>query len=83
MRDEISKVNTWLGFGTSISPWVITLDALKPFACEPKHDHSATEFKHLTWKDRATGTFDICLVASLIRKSAFPTLHCQPSDLTT
>jgi hypothetical protein len=83
VRDEISKVNTWLGFGTSISPWVITLDALKPFACEPKHDHSATEFKHLTWKDRATGTFDIRLAASLILKPIFLTLHSLGRDLTS
>ncbi|KAF2712237.1 fumarylacetoacetate hydrolase [Pleomassaria siparia CBS 279.74] len=55
------------GFGTSISPWVVTLDALQPFACSPKHDHSATEFEHLRWKDRAVGTFDIRLRASLIR----------------
>lgn len=53
------------GFGTSISPWVVTLDALKPFACQPTHDHSANEFAHLRWNDRPTGTFDIRLTASL------------------
>ncbi|KAI1113207.1 fumarylacetoacetate hydrolase [Nemania sp. NC0429] len=55
------------GFGTSISPWVVTLDALKHFACEPTHDHSANEFAHLRWDDRPTGTFDIRLTASLER----------------
>ncbi|KAF2814482.1 fumarylacetoacetate hydrolase [Mytilinidion resinicola] len=55
------------GFGTSISPWVVTLDALEPFACEPKHDHSATEFEHLKWKEREVGTFDVELTAALVR----------------
>ncbi|KAB8205720.1 hypothetical protein BDV34DRAFT_195091 [Aspergillus parasiticus] len=55
------------GFGTSISPWIVTLDALKPFACEPEHVHSATEFDHQRYVERATATFDIRLNASLIR----------------
>lgn len=57
------------GFGTSISPWIITLDSLLPFACEPKHDHRSETFDHLDWKDHKTGTFDIKLSATLIRES--------------
>jgi fumarylacetoacetase len=57
------------GFGTTISPWIITLDALAPFACEPKHDHEATTFPHLNWKDKQTATFNINLSASLVRSS--------------
>ena len=25
----------WLSVGTSISPWIVTLEALEPFKCEP------------------------------------------------
>ncbi|PTB35160.1 hypothetical protein M441DRAFT_179957 [Trichoderma asperellum CBS 433.97] len=55
------------GFATSISPWIVTLEALEPFACEPKHNHDSTTFEHLRWHDRAKGTFDIRLTAKLIR----------------
>ena len=52
-------------FGTTISPWVITLDALNPFACPPKH--RTDPFKHLNYPDFDHGTFDIKLSAELIR----------------
>ncbi|KAL9476152.1 hypothetical protein ACSS6W_005993 [Trichoderma asperelloides] len=55
------------GFATSISPWIVTLEALDPFACEPKYNHDSTTFEHLTWHDRAKGTFDISLTVKLIR----------------
>lgn len=59
-------------FGTTISPWVITLDALAPFACAPKHQ--TTPFPHLTPPDFARSTFDIKLAVHLVRNGhAYPT----------
>ncbi|KAH8880882.1 putative fumarylacetoacetate hydrolase [Thozetella sp. PMI_491] len=55
------------GFGTSISPWIVTMDALEPFAVSPKYDHSAETFEHLRWKENGTDTFKINLKASIIR----------------
>ncbi|OQV02205.1 hypothetical protein CLAIMM_07440 isoform 2 [Cladophialophora immunda] len=52
-------------FGTTISPWVITLDALKAFQCAPKHEIRPLE--HLRFKDFEHGTFNIKLAASLER----------------
>ena len=75
-----ATINTWPGLGASISPWVITLDVLKPFTCEPRHDHSANEFEYLNWKERPTGTFDIRLAASVVRKFAFLAFLLLPRD---
>ena len=52
-------------FGTTISPWVITLDALKAFQCAPKHQTKPLE--HLRFRDFEHGTFDIKLAAHLER----------------
>ncbi|KIW88388.1 fumarylacetoacetase [Cladophialophora bantiana CBS 173.52] len=52
-------------FGTTISPWIITLDALKAFQCAPKHNTHPLE--HLRFKDFEHGTFNIKLAASLER----------------
>ena len=52
-------------FGTTISPWVITLDALQAFQTAPKHETNPLE--HLRYKDFAHGTFDIKLAAHLER----------------
>lgn len=56
------------GFGTSISGWVVPIDALDPFQVAPTHDHSGDTFDHLTWKDKNTGTFDMKLKATVIRR---------------
>lgn len=55
------------------------MDALRPFACEPKHDHSETEFEHQRFSDRSKGTFDIQLGVSIIRK--FDVYCLYPSDI--
>ncbi|KAJ9605801.1 hypothetical protein H2200_009650 [Cladophialophora chaetospira] len=52
-------------FGTTISPWVITLDALKAFQTAPKH--TTKRLEHLTYKDFAHGTHDIKLAVHLER----------------
>ncbi|KAF2091864.1 fumarylacetoacetate hydrolase [Saccharata proteae CBS 121410] len=52
-------------FGTTISPWVVTLDALEPFACKPKHEHLPLE--HLRLPDGESGTWDVNLKVELVR----------------
>ncbi|ETI27211.1 fumarylacetoacetase [Cladophialophora carrionii CBS 160.54] len=52
-------------FGTTISPWVVTLDALKAFQTAPKHETDPLE--HLRYKDFARGTFDVKLAVHLER----------------
>ncbi|KAH7304248.1 hypothetical protein B0I35DRAFT_454762 [Stachybotrys elegans] len=54
------------GFGTSISPWVVTMEALDPFKCSPKTKQNPAPFDHLKWPGPA-GTFDINLEVELIR----------------
>ncbi|KAG6475585.1 fumarylacetoacetase-like [Zingiber officinale] len=53
---EYVPLGPFLGksFGTTISPWIVTLDALEPFACEaPKQDPEPlpylTESKHVNY----------------------------------
>lgn len=58
-------------FGTTISPWVVTLDALAPFACAPKHAQTlAPSLPHLRPTDGQRATFDIRLEAHLLRNGA-------------
>ena len=57
------------GFGTSISPWIITLDALQPFACNSNITHPA--LKHLSWKPKQGSTFDISLSVTLESRCIF------------
>ena len=57
------------GFATSISPWVVTMEALEQFACQPKTIQDPPPFKHLTWFDK-NGTFDVSLNVTLIRTTA-------------
>src|ERR1700748_227646 len=52
-------------FGTTISPWVITLDALKAFQTAPKHETEPLE--HLRFKNFAHATCDIKLAVHLER----------------
>jgi fumarylacetoacetase len=57
------------GFGTSISPWIVTLEALQPFRCAPKTKQNPPPFPHLTWPRAEDATVDIKLKISLVRKS--------------
>ncbi|KAM0263261.1 hypothetical protein ACHAPA_008875 [Fusarium lateritium] len=54
------------GFGTSISPWVVTLDALQAFQCPPKREQDPPPFDHLRWAGN-NGTFDVKLEVELKR----------------
>ena len=56
-----------LGSGTTISPWVIPLEALEPFSVPPKHTQNPAPFPHLAWPDSSTGALNIHLKTSLIR----------------
>lgn len=67
----LNKFVTFQGFGTTISPWIVTLDALAPFACKPWHDHTNTEFEHQRHPDLSKATFDINLDVALVRKFDF------------
>lgn len=62
------KIDLSPGFGTSISPWVVTLDALQPFRCKPKTVQDPAPVKHLNWPGVDDGTFDIKLKVELIRE---------------
>lgn len=55
-----------VGFGTSISNWVITMDALEPFSCNPKTVQDPVPFDHLRWKSEGDGALDIKLRVTLI-----------------
>lgn len=52
--------------GTTISPWIVTLDALSPFACTPKH--KTYPFAHLRYKEFDKVTFNVKLAAHLERQ---------------
>lgn len=52
-------------FGTTISPWIITLDALDAFRTAPKHKTNPLE--HLRFADFDRGTFDVKLAVHLER----------------
>ncbi|KAL4861564.1 hypothetical protein BDV12DRAFT_203884 [Aspergillus spectabilis] len=55
------------GFGTSISPWIVTMDALEPFRCAPKTQQDPPPFDHLRWPGRNDGAINISLRVTLLR----------------
>lgn len=56
-------------YATTISPWVITLDALVPHACRPQHTATLeSPFEHMKIAHPEYSTFDIGLEVSLQRK---------------
>ncbi|KAH7408961.1 putative fumarylacetoacetate hydrolase [Cadophora sp. MPI-SDFR-AT-0126] len=56
------------GFGTSISTWVVTMDALNPFRCSPKTEQDPPPFDHLKWPRKVDGAIDVSLRVTLVRK---------------
>lgn len=61
-------------FGTSISPWIVTLDALEPFRCaQPAQDPQPLEYLQQTG-DHA---FDIHLEVALAPENQAETVICQ------
>lgn len=55
------------GFGTSISNWIIPMEALEPFSCPPNTKQDPPPFEHLMWPKDATGALDIKLGIKLVR----------------
>jgi len=63
---EYVPLGPFLGksFATTISPWIVTLDALEPFRCEsPKQE--ITPLPYLQHKQRTDNSFDINLEVTL------------------
>ncbi|KAH8821340.1 putative fumarylacetoacetate hydrolase [Xylogone sp. PMI_703] len=55
------------GFATTISPWIVTMDAIEQFSCSSTHTRNPQAAEYLVWKDRTSGNFDIKLSVKLIR----------------
>ncbi|KAE8153039.1 2-hydroxyhepta-2,4-diene-1,7-dioate isomerase [Aspergillus avenaceus] len=57
------------GFGTSISPWIVTTAALAPAQCPAVIPQDPKPLPHLTWKGEANqATWNIELTAKILRK---------------
>jgi len=60
------------GSGTSISPWVVTCEALDKVACPVQVRQESEVLPHLRWKGGvAEATFDIQLQARILRMYFF------------
>lgn len=56
------------GFGTSISNWVVPIEALEPFSCAPHLIQNPAPFEHLTWPgSMEDAALDIKLRIKLVR----------------
>lgn len=56
------------GFGTTISPWIVTIEALSPVECPVSIPQSPPPLPHLAWKgDSSNATWDIELSARILR----------------
>ncbi|KAI7359395.1 hypothetical protein KC320_g446 [Hortaea werneckii] len=55
------------GFGTSISNWVVPMEALEEFSCPPNTKQDPAPFPHLTWPGQGDGALDIKLRIRLNR----------------
>ncbi|KAI7190763.1 hypothetical protein KC343_g11200, partial [Hortaea werneckii] len=55
------------GFGTSISNWVVPMEALEDFSCPPNTKQDPAPFPHLTWPGQGDGALDIKLRIRLNR----------------
>ena len=65
------------GSGTSISPWIVTLEALDNVACPVQTPQSPAPLPHLTWKgEEDKATFDIRLEAKILSMSPYFALFC-------
>ncbi|KAI6814655.1 hypothetical protein KC332_g11746 [Hortaea werneckii] len=55
------------GFGTSISNWVVPMEALEEFSCPPNTKQDPAPFPHLTWPGQGDAALDIKLRIRLNR----------------
>jgi len=73
---EYVPLGPFLGknFGSSMSPWIVTLDALEPFRTNgPAQDPEPLPYL----RTRGPGSFDIRLEASIIPKNGLETTICH------
>lgn len=58
------------GFGTTISPWIVTMEALHPTKCRVSIPQSPSPLSHLLWKgEDECATFYIELYARILSKN--------------
>lgn len=55
------------GFGTSVSNWIVPMEALESFACAPNTKQDPAPFEHLKWPSPSEGALDIKLRIRLVR----------------
>lgn len=55
------------GFGTTISNWIVPIEALEPFGCETHLEQDHTPFEHLAWPGVGDAALDIKLRVKLVR----------------
>lgn len=55
------------GFGTSISNWIVPMEALEPYSTSPKLTQDPAPFPHLTWPGKGDGALDVKLRVKLVR----------------
>lgn len=55
-------------FGTTVSNWVVPMEALEPFGTAPHLKQDPSPFPHLTWPGPHDGALDIKLRIKLVRK---------------
>lgn len=54
-------------FGTTVSNWVVPMEALEPFSTAPHLKQDPSPFPHLTWPSPHDGALDIKLRIKLVR----------------
>lgn len=73
---EYVPLGPFLGksFGSTMSPWIVTMDALEPFRCEsPQQDPEVLDYL----KTDGRGSFDINLVVEMSSADSEPTTICK------
>ena len=63
---SIWLISYFVGFGTSVSNWIVTMEALEPFSCSPTTLQDPPPFDHLRWKEDTMGALDVRLRVNLI-----------------
>ncbi len=73
---EYVPLGPFLGknFGSTMSPWIVTMDALEPFRCEsPVQEPEVLDYL----KTDGKGSFDINLIVEMYGENAEPTEICK------
>lgn len=67
------------GSATSVSPWIVPIEALDPVTCPRHMEQTPAPLPHLTCQDDQSATFDINVSVKIIRKLVH--LKRKPSSL--